>query len=285
MTADFRAGKPVVEIRDLHFAYGGSPVFTGANAIVTPGSFVSIVGPNGGGKTTLLRLILGLLRPDRGEVRLFGTSPARGRRKVGYMPQHAYVDPQFPVTVMDVVLMGRLGQNGFGPGRLLGPFRAEDRRQALAALAETEAADLKDRSFSALSGGQRQRVLIARALACAPDLLLLDEPTASLDPDIQDDLFELLHRLNERMTVVLVSHDVSVVSRHVGKILCVTRGIDEHPASEITGALAHLFPSTSGVALVRHDHHHEPHHEHHRDRRAAWNGRGRGPADTGRGRP
>ena len=262
MSADLQTQGPVVEIRDLHFAYAGSPVFTGANATVTPDSFVSIVGPNGGGKTTLLRLILGLLRPDRGEVLLFGQNPARSRRRVGYMPQHAHVDPQFPVTVMDVVLMGRLGQNGVGPGRLLGPFRAEDRRQALAALAETEADDLKDRSFSDLSGGQRQRVLIARALACAPDLLLLDEPTASLDPSIQDDLFELLHRLNERMTVVLVSHDVSVVSQHVGKILCVTYGIDEHPASEITGALADLFPSTSGVALVRHDSHRHDHHDH-----------------------
>ncbi len=243
---------PVVEVKDLHFAYGGQPVFTGADAVIHDGSFVSIVGPNGGGKTTLLKLILGLLEPDRGQVRLYGRNPARSRGRVGYMPQHAHVDPQFPVTVMDVALMGRLRK-----GRLAGPFRAEDRAIALDALQEAEMAPLKDRPFSALSGGQRQRVLIARALACRPDLLLLDEPTASLDPTVQDDLFELLHRLNERMTVVLVSHDISSVSRHVDAILCINQGIDEHPAREISGALADLFPGADGLSLVRHDHHHE----------------------------
>ncbi len=248
--------QPVVTVHDLHFAFGKQPVFTGAEAVITSGSFVSIVGPNGGGKTTLLKLILGLIHPDRGWVRLFGQKPSRSRGRVGYMPQHAHLDPQFPVTVMDVVLMGRLR-----PGRLAGPFRAGDRNIALNALRETEMADLQDRPFSALSGGQRQRVLIARALACEPDLLLLDEPTASLDPTVQGDLFELLHRLNERMTVVLVSHDVSTVSRHVDSILCINQGIDEHPASEITGALAGLFPGSEGLSLVRHDHHHE--HMHH----------------------
>ncbi len=251
-------GRPVVEVHDLHFAYRGQPVFTGATAVITNGSFVSIVGPNGGGKTTLLRLILGLLHPDRGQVRLFGEKPAHSRGRVGYMPQHAHVDPQFPVTVMDVTLMGRLR-----PGRFAGPFRSSDRNLALNALRETEMDGLKDRPFSSLSGGQRQRVLIARALTCEPDLLLLDEPTSSLDPTVQGDLFELLHRLNERMTVVLVSHDVSTVSRHVDAILCINQGIDEHPASEISGALATLFPGSEGLSLIRHDHHHE--HLHHDD--------------------
>lgn len=257
MTIDAR--RPfVVEITDLHFAYHGQPVFTGARGVIPAGAFVSIVGPNGGGKTTLLRLILGLLQPDRGQVLLFGQSPRRGRARVGYMPQHAHVDPQFPVTVTDVVLMGRLR-----PGRLAGPYRRDDREIARSALREAEALDLEGRPFSSLSGGQRQRVLIARALACEPDLLLLDEPTASLDPSVQDDLFELLHRLNERMTVVLVSHDVSSVSRHVDSILCVSQGIDEHPASEISGALADLFPGSSGLSLIHHDHHHHPHHHDH----------------------
>ncbi len=247
---------PVVEVKELHFAYGRQPVFTGAEAVIADGSFVSIVGPNGGGKTTLLKLILGLLEPDQGSVKLYGVNPARSRGRVGYMPQHAHVDPQFPVTVMDVALMGRLRR-----GRLAGPFRSDDRGIALEALRETEMAGLKDRPFSALSGGQRQRVLIARALACQPDLLLLDEPTASLDPTVQDDLFELLHRLNERMTVVLVSHDVSSVSRHVDAILCVNQDIDEHPAREISGALADLFPGSQGLSLVRHDHHHQHLHD------------------------
>lgn len=248
---DLDRNDPVVEVRDLHFGYHQQPVFQGAEAIINKGSFVSIVGPNGGGKTTLLKLILGLLSPDRGRVLLFGKKPSRSRMRVGYMPQHAHVDPQFPVTVMDVALMGRLR-----PGRLAGPFRAHDREIVWGALQEAEMAELKNHPFSTLSGGQRQRVLIARALSCEPDLLLLDEPTANLDPTVQGDLFELLHRLNERMTVVLVSHDISTVSHHVDSILCINQGIDEHPASEISGALADLFPASDGMSLVRHDHHH-----------------------------
>lgn len=241
---------PAVAVRGLDFAYGRHAVLRNVDATIEAGDFVSIVGPNGGGKSTLLKLVLGLLRPDRGEVAVFGESPERARRRVGYMPQHAHVDPQFPVTVMDVVLMGRLG-----PGRRMGPYRSHDKEVAQRALSETNAADLANRRFSDLSGGQRQRVLIARALACEPEMLLLDEPTASLDPGVQDDLFELLQELNKRMTVVLVSHDTGVVSRYVDRILCVSGGVEEHEASAISGALADLYKSDD-VALVRHDHHH-----------------------------
>ena len=250
----------VVEVRGLDFAYGNHPVLTSVDATIGAHEFVSIVGPNGGGKSTLLKLILGLLRPDRGSVRVFGRSPARTRHRVGYMPQHAHVDPQFPVTVMDVTLMGRLG-----PWLRVGPYRQTDRDFARQALTETEAADLADRRFSDLSGGQRQRVLIARALACEPELLLLDEPTASLDPGIQDDLFDLLNRLRKRMAVVLVSHDVGVVSRYVDKILCVSGGVDEHDARAISGALADLYNRSGDLALVRHDHGHGRDHDHGND--------------------
>ena len=241
----------IVEVRGLDFSYGNHPVLTAVDATIGAREFVSIVGPNGGGKSTLLKLILGLLRPSRGTVQVFGRSPSRARRRVGYMPQHAHVDPQFPVTVMDVTLMGRLG-----PQHRVGPYRQVDREFARQALSETEAANLADRRFSDLSGGQRQRVLIARALACEPELLLLDEPTASLDPGVQDDLFVLLNRLRERMAVVLVSHDVGVVSRYVDKILCVSGGVEEHAASTISGALADLYRGSGDLALVRHDHSH-----------------------------
>jgi zinc transport system ATP-binding protein len=242
-----------VALRDVSFAYGRHPVLRGVDLDILAGDFVSIIGPNGGGKSTLLKLMLGLLVPDRGTVRVLDTTPERARLRVGYMPQHAHVDPQFPVTAMDVVLMGRLGRRP-----PLGPFTARDREAAREALADTEALPLADRPFSELSGGQRQRVLIARALACEPELLLLDEPTASLDPGIQDDLYELLRRLNERMTLALVSHDVSVVSRHVSQVICVNVSVVQHPATALEGELAKLFPSESGVRLVRHDHHHHP---------------------------
>ena len=243
------AREPVVRLDGVTFAYGEHTVLEDVDLELAAGDFVSVIGPNGGGKTTLLRLILGLLEPDRGTVRLFGRPPARARQRIGYMPQFALLDAAFPVNVMDVVLMGRLGR-----GAPLGPFRAADREVARRALADVELAGQERRPFADLSGGQRQRVLIARALACEPELLLLDEPTASLDPGVQDELYELLHRLKERMTVVLVSHDVGTVSQHVDRIVCVNVRVAQHPSSAITGELEKLFPSRSGMRLVHHHH-------------------------------
>jgi len=244
-----------ISIRDVSFSFDRHPVLSAVNLEIERGDFVSLIGPNGGGKTTLLRLILGLLVPDRGTIHVLGTSPSRARQRIGYMPQHVNLDAAFPVTVMDIVLMGRQGRR-----RPFGPYLASDRAAAENALGSVEAYDLKDRSFAALSGGERQRVLIARALACNPELLMLDEPTASLDPEVQDDLYELLKRLNERMTLVLVSHDVSVVSKHVNKVACVCVSVEQHATAEIKGELTKLFPSRSGVRFVHHDHHH-PHPE------------------------
>jgi zinc transport system ATP-binding protein len=243
------AADPVVSIHDLHFSYGRHPVLEDVHLDIVAGDFVSIIGPNGGGKTTLLRLMLGLLPPHRGTVRVFGQSPAQVRRRIGYLPQYAVWDPDFPVTVMDVVLMGRLGQRPWGP------YSADDRGAALEALADVELLEHRNRSLVTLSGGQRQRVFIARALACEPKLLLLDEPTASLDPAVQDDLYDLLGRLKKRMSVVLVSHDVSSVSQHVDKVICVNITVAQHPASAIKGELAKLFPSRAGMKLVHHNHH------------------------------
>ena len=241
---------PAVCLKGVDFSYGRHAVLRAVDLDIEEGAFVSIVGPNGGGKTTLLRLMLGLLKPQSGDVHIFGEIPSAARRRIGYMPQHTNLDPLFPVTALDVVLMGRLGL------RLqLGPFSRNDGKTARASLDDCEALDLADRPFADLSGGQRQRVLIARALAGEPDLLLLDEPTASLDPGVQDDLYELLHRLNKKMTVILVSHDVSVVSRHVRQVICVNVDVAQHPSEALTGELARLFPE--GRRLVRHDHHTE----------------------------
>jgi zinc transport system ATP-binding protein len=240
---------PAVCIQNMSFRYDGPFVLKDVDLDIAAGDFVSIIGPNGSGKTTLLKLMLGLLQPQHGKIRLFGRPVARARHRIGYMPQLARLDPDFPVTVMDVVLTGRLGR------RLpVGPFLARDRQAAEHALADTEALEIRDRPFASLSGGQRQKVLIARALTCDPDILMLDEPTASLDPGVQDELYELLSRLNEKMTVILVSHDVNVVYRHVNKVVCVNVNVVEHPATEITGELKKLFPGHLGMRLVRHDH-------------------------------
>jgi len=199
---------PVISIENLTFSYDGFPVLEDVNVAVQEREFACIVGPNGGGKTTLLKLMLGLLQPTKGRVRLFGVPPERARTRVGYLPQSYAYDPLFPVRVMDVVLMGRLDRGG-----LFGPYRRSDREAALEALRQVEMAEFRHRPLAALSGGQRQRVLIARALACEPEVLLLDEPTASLDFTIEGELYELLRRLNERLTVVMVSHDIGFVSR------------------------------------------------------------------------
>ena len=241
-------GAPVIAVEHLSFTYDGPLVLEDVSFTIAQRDFVSVVGPNGGGKTTLLKLLLGLLRPTRGHVRIFDRPPAEVRRRVGYVPQHAQFDPQFPVTAQDVVQMGRLGA-----GPCIGPTRRGDKRAALAALDEVGLAEYSSRPLAMLSGGQRQRVLIARALASDPELMLLDEPTANLDLAVQGDFFDLLHRLNERLTVLLVSHDVGFVSQHVRTVVCVARHVDVHATSELDGhAISELYGGP--VRYVQHAH-------------------------------
>jgi zinc transport system ATP-binding protein len=240
----------VISVRDVSFSYDGrDSVLDSARFDVNRDDFAAIIGPNGGGKTTLLKLILGLLEPQKGIVRVFGSAPAVARKRIGYMPQYQRFDPEFPVTVMDVVLMGRLGH---APS--IGTFRREDRAIARSVLEEVSCAGLSKRPFASLSSGQRQRVVIARALASRPDLLLLDEPTSNLDPSVQDDVQELLHGLSPRMTIIVVSHDVAFVSKYVNKVICVNRTVAVHPTSEIKGDLFSVLYGQPGVRLVNHEH-------------------------------
>ena len=243
--------EPVVSLKDVSFAYDSVPVLEHVSLSIAPREWACMVGPNGGGKTTLLRLMLGLLRADEGEVSIFGRPPRCGAFRIGYMPQHLHYDPQFPVTVTDVVLMGRLGRDGFR-GRL-GWYDKEDRRAVLEALGEVEMESLALRPFAALSGGQRQRVLIARALCGRPDLLLLDEPTTSVDPRGEAQLLDILQKLNRRMTIVTVSHDLGFVSDVVQSVICVNRRVVIHPTSEMTGDVIRDIYG-GDVRMVRHDH-------------------------------
>lgn len=241
-------GQVVVKMENLSFAYGHHSVLDGVNLTIKERDFVSIVGPNGGGKTTLLKLMLGLLHPTKGTVQVFGLRPEDARQLVGYMPQHSHLDPQFPITSMEVVLMGRLGSSqGFGR------YTKTDKHIAEAALREMGVWEQRKRLFSTLSGGQRQRVFIARALTCEPRLLLLDEPTAGLDLMAETELFELLRRFAKKLTVVMVSHDIGFVSQFVNKVVCVKRRVMVHPTSELTGELVSEIYGTP-IKMVRHDH-------------------------------
>jgi len=237
-----------VVIENVSFSYDGTPVVADANLTVGCGEFVTIVGPNGGGKSTLLRLVLGLLAPDSGSVRVFGCRPEESKPRMGYVPQHSDADRSFPATVLDVVLMGRLGRT-----RLFGAYTREDGDAAMAALEDVELSALARRPFSRLSGGQRQRTLIARALVSAPDILLLDEPAASLDIAMEKELYDILLRLKKRLTVLLVSHDLAFVSGFTDTVACVNRTVAVHTTSEVTPELINALYGRD-VRFVHHDH-------------------------------
>lgn len=222
---------PIIELEDVTFAYEKMIILEEVNVTVDAGEIVSIIGPNGGGKTTLLRLILGLLQPDVGSVRVFGNSPEKSRLRVGYMPQHVQHDRDFPVSVIDVVLMGRLGHTR----RPFWRYAKEDRLAAQAALQQVGLLEEASTSFSKLSGGQRQRTLIARAICSDPELLLLDEPTSHVDSRSESELADLLRKLSQKMTIVMVSHDLGFVSELVRRVICVNRHVVTHPTDRVTG--------------------------------------------------
>jgi len=243
--------KPVVCINNVTFSYAphvvAQPVLQGVDLHIEQDDFLGIVGPNGGGKTTLLKIILGLLTPQRGTVTVFGQTPHRVRRRIGYVPQHAQVDPSIPADVLDVVLMGRLARSRWGPR-----FGKAHIEAAHEALQRTSTEDLARRPIGSLSGGQRQRVLIARALASDADLLLLDEPTAGVDAHMERGLIDLLKHLNETLPIVLVSHDISFVSTHLKRVACLNRTATVHAAHEISDeVVAHMYHGH--VQVVEHD--------------------------------
>ncbi|MDD4099402.1 MAG: ABC transporter ATP-binding protein [Lentisphaeria bacterium] len=225
------AGMKVIEIEDVCFGYEHQEVLHNITLTLEEGQFAVMVGPNGGGKTTLLRLMLGLLTPRYGWIRILGQKPEQARRQVGYVPQSMHYDAQFPASVEDVVLMGRVERHWFGP------YRQTDRQAAQTALARVGLDGFGRRPFRALSGGERQRVLIARSLASGPRLLLLDEPGANLDPSSGRQVYDLLRDLNRQVTILLVSHNLKVVASYVSHVICVNRTADMHRISDVARTL------------------------------------------------
>jgi zinc transport system ATP-binding protein len=221
-----------IRFKDVSFSYGPVKVLEKVSFHIHQGEFIALVGPNGSGKTTVLKLLLGLEKPEAGTIELFGSSLLRGRDRVGYVPQQAPQDRAFPISVRDLVRMGRL--------RSLPVYGKEDRLAAEEALIRTGLLDLANRPFAALSGGQRRRVLVARALASRPEILILDEPTANMDRESGELLFETLEKLKGGATILMVTHDTDFVSSLTDRALCLgdaegethPYGMVQHPTGE-----------------------------------------------------
>jgi zinc transport system ATP-binding protein len=246
--------RPFVELEDVAFRHGEVRVLEGINLTVAPGDFLGIIGPNGSGKTTMLRIMLGLLAPERGSVRLFGHAPSAFRQwgRLGYVPQKAILDPGLPATVQEVVATGLVPSLG-----LFGRVGTAERARIAEVLGQVGMAAHAGARIGALSTGQQQRVLIARALVSNPELLILDEPTGGVDPEAQTSFYALLQHLNREreVTLILVSHDIGVVAKEVTKLACLNRRLIFHgrPGDFLSDAALTALYGPS-VHVVSHQH-------------------------------
>ena len=223
-------GEPIVEIKAVTCGYEKQQVLTDVSLTIMPGDFVGLLGPSGSGKTTLLRTVLGAVDLYEGEVLVNGVATARKRPRVGYVPQLETIDWNFPVTVQEVVMMGRTMENKLFPW-----YRKEEKDLAAEMMSRLGILDLADRHIRELSGGQQQRVFLARALISSPQLLLLDEPTSGVDIKTRDDVMHLLHDLNhDGVTIIITTHEINAVAVHLPWIVCLAgRILAEGPPSEV----------------------------------------------------
>ncbi|HUD01324.1 MAG TPA: metal ABC transporter ATP-binding protein [Rhabdochlamydiaceae bacterium] len=216
-----------IKADNLFFQYEETPILENVSFAIRPGEFIGIFGPNGGGKTTLLKLLLGFLKPQKGSVEILGQSPKLAREQIGYVPQISHLDRQFPITVLEVVMMGCLDKS---PWRSYIPDAKEKAKQALQ---EVGMLDFQNHSFGTLSGGQAQRTLIARALVSKPTILLLDEPTASVDASAEESIYKLLEHLKGTMTILMVTHDLQVMLQKVDRFICVHRQVTSYSQAQV----------------------------------------------------
>jgi zinc transport system ATP-binding protein len=225
--------KNVIEIENLNVHYDNLCALSNINLKVKDKEFLAIMGPNGGGKSTLLKSLLGLKTPSYGDIKILGQKPNESSGYIGYVPQFSKFDKNFPIDVMDVILSGRLAKRkGF-----LHKYNREDKELALSIMKDLKIEHLKDRQISQLSGGQLQRVLIARALAVEPKILLLDEPTASLDGKSKTQIYSILKKLNKRISVIIVTHDIEAICSYVNSIACINKKLYYHGKSELNNTI------------------------------------------------
>lgn len=218
-----------IEIENLSVYYGNVCALSDINLTVMEKDFLGIIGPNGGGKSTLIKSILGLIKPSSGSVKIYGKVPGSEEHLLGYVPQFLKFDRNFPINVMDVVLMGRLPAGC----RMFHRYTREDMEIAEMMLEKLGVLELKERQIGQLSGGQLQRVLIARALAVQPKIILMDEPTSSVDSASKQQIYEMLEKLNEEITIVVVTHDTEAVCSHIKSLACLNTRLFYHGAPEL----------------------------------------------------
>ncbi len=218
----------VIAFQNVSFAYDEELILKDASFEITSGEFIGIIGPNGGGKTTLLKLIMGFLESSSGTVKLFGGSPRDQRDKIAYVPQNLRFDKKFPISVFELVLSGLLSQLSW-----FGRYSKEDKLRAKKAIERMGLTPFANRSLGTLSGGQVQRALIARALVSEPQLLLLDEPTANVDTQAENDIYTLLKELAGDITILMVTHDLQASINLVDRVVCVQNTVTTFKAKEI----------------------------------------------------
>ncbi len=255
-------GAPVILLQNVWFSHNGEPVLENVNLAIRKGDFTALIGPNGGGKTTLIRLMVGLLKPDKGKIRVLGKPPRSVATRLGYVPQNIGANQRFPVSVLDVVLMGRLTTFRRWPRH-----SRKDKDAARKALEAMEMWEFRNRHVGELSGGQQQRVMIARALATEPEILFLDEPTASVDTKHQSEFYEILRELNRVVTIVIVCHELMMINAYVKSVACVNRCVHYHGDAEVTQEMIDMYQCP--VELVAHGLPHRVLKEHNGDERAS----------------
>lgn len=220
----------IIQADKINFFYNRqSHVLTDVSFLVLENDFIGLIGPNGGGKSTLLKIILGLLEPTGGRIKVFDKKAKEVRGQIGYVPQYSKIDLDYPISALEVVMSGFLGNKKLGE-----KFTKQEKEKTGQVLKDLKLLELKDKPIGELSGGQRQRIMIARALVREPKLLLLDEPTNNVDEKSGRDLYEILYELNNKMAIIVVSHDVDVISRYVKKIFCLNNKMVCNEAMDIT---------------------------------------------------
>lgn len=238
----------VIDINKVSFNYGMVSVLEDISLKIYEDEFIGIIGPNASGKSTLLKLILGLIKPNKGTITLSNQKCQHKKNHIGYVPQHVSFPRDFPVTVEEVVLMGHITSSSF-----FFKFNKIELESARKAMQILEIENIANRQIGSLSGGQLQRVLIARALVCQPNILILDEPTSNVDMRVEEDIFALLKNYSEHMTIIVVSHDIAFISGYVDRVACLNHTLVCHDTESISGKMIEELYDAP-VKMIHHHH-------------------------------